>query len=262
MTAHGDTLQDWNPGTYDRFRGQRLRPARDLLAAVEGLPPGEVIDLGCGNGAAAADLRARFADRRLIGVDRSATMLAEARAQQVYDRLDSADIVQWAPSEPPALIFSNAALHWLPDHATLLPRLARALKPDGMLAIQVPHQNKAPSHRLWLSLAEERFPGRIDPATVPGILLPTQYHHLLAPLGQVDLWETEYYQVLPACDEGHPVRRFTESTFARPVLAALDVDERAQLIAAYEAVIAHADPGAADGSVLFPVRRLVLTLRV
>ena len=69
----------------------------------------------------AAALRARFPKRRLVGVDASPAMLAQARG---YDATAEADIAQWQPDTPPALIFSNAALHWLPDHATLLPRLA------------------------------------------------------------------------------------------------------------------------------------------
>ena len=114
--------------------------------------------------------------------------------------------------------------------------------------------------RLWLTLADELFPDSTDPDAVPSILLPAQYHRLLAPLGQLSLWETEYYQDLPAEKTGHPVRRFTESTFARPVLEPLDEAGRARLIAAYESVIGSAYPPFPDGRVLFPFRRLFFTL--
>lgn len=72
--------KDWNPGAYARFRGLRLRPALDLLAQVPELPPGDVVDLGCGDGAVAEALRARFPDRRLVGVDASPAMLRVAGA--------------------------------------------------------------------------------------------------------------------------------------------------------------------------------------
>ncbi|MCM2560598.1 methyltransferase domain-containing protein [Lutimaribacter sp. EGI FJ00015] len=256
------TQTDWDPGAYDRFRGQRLRPAQDLIHAVGSVPAGDIVDLGCGSGVAAEGLRARFGDRRLIGVDTSATMLAKATATGLYDRLDQADITLWRTDAPPALIFSNAALHWLGAHDRLVPRLAAMLAPGGTLAVQVPHQNNAPSHRVWLSLADEMFPGRYDGAGGPDVLLPADYHHLLSPLGSLTLWETEYYQLLPADKGAHPVRRYTEATFARPLLATLDDGERAQLIAAYEAVMEKAYPRGADGSVLFPFRRLFFTLVV
>lgn len=256
------TTNDWNPGTYHRFRGQRLQPALDLLARIGGLPDGDVVDLGCGSGAAAPALAARFAGRQLIGVDSSDAMLAEAGALGRYARLECADIAEWRPEDRPALIFSNAALHWLHGHEALLPRLAGMLAPDGVLAVQVPHQNNAPSHRVWLSLVNEMFPGAYDASGGPGILLPADYHRILSPLGRLELWETEYYQALPADEDGHPVRRFTEATFARPILSALDDTQQARLIAAYEAVMDKAYPRGADGTVLFPFRRLFFTLQV
>ena len=58
------TAPDWSPETYARFRGLRLRPALDLLAQVGDLPPGDVIDLGCGDGAVAGALAARATAER------------------------------------------------------------------------------------------------------------------------------------------------------------------------------------------------------
>lgn len=252
---------DWDPGTYSRFRGLRLRPALDLLRALPPLPAGSVVDLGCGNGAAGPAL-AKLG-RPVIGIDASPAMLAEARDPGVYATLHQMDIAGWVHDGPaPALIFCNAALHWLPHHEVLIPRLAAMLAPGGTLAVQVPHQNNAPSHRVWLSLAEEMFPGRIDPHQGPDVLRPAEYNRLLSPLGDLSLWETEYYQHLDASADGHPVRRFTETTFARPILAALDVAEQARLITAYEAVMEKVYPAGADGTVLFPFRRMFFTLTV
>ena len=252
---------DWDPGTYSRFRGLRLRPARDLLRALPPLPEGPVVDLGCGNGAAGPALATL--GRTVTGIDASPAMLGEARETGVYASLHQMDIAAWTSEAPaPALIFCNAVLHWLPQHEVLIPRLAAMLARGGTLAVQVPHQNNAPSHRVWLSLADELFPGRIDPDQGPAVLRPAEYHRLLTPLGALSLWETEYYQQLDACADGHPVRRFTETTFARPILAALDDDEQTRLIAAYEAVMDKVYPAGADGTVLFPFRRMFFTLTV
>lgn len=250
--------RDWDPGTYHRFRGHRLRPALDLLRALPDLPPGPVVDLGCGSGAAGPALATL--GRPLWGVDLSPAMLDEARATGAYDDLHLGDMARWQPETPPALIFSNAALHWLDDHETLLPRLVASLAPGGTLAVQVPHQNNAPSHRMWLTLVQEYFPGRFDPAQSPGILTALAYHDLLEPLGAFSLWETEYYQRLAPSDDMHPVRRFTEATFARPVLQALTPDEQHELGALYDEVIDKVYPRAKDGSALFPFRRLFFTL--
>ncbi len=251
-------MAGWNPAEYARFGGHRLQPALDLLARIGDLPDGDVVDLGCGNGAVGPALRRRFPDRRIVGVDSSPAMLSEARAEDCYDLLDQGDIADWRGQA--ALIFSNAALHWLANHGSLMPRLTRCLVPGGVLAVQVPNQNQQPSHRLWLQLAEELFPGRVDRSHGPRILDPAAYYHLLGGMGRFTMWQTEYFQLLPPCEEGHPVRRFTASTFARPVLEALDADEQARLIAAYESVIGTVYPAGSGGEVLFPFRRLFFTV--
>lgn len=252
---------DWNPGTYHRFRGLRLRPALDLIRAIPALPEGDVVDLGCGSGVVGPALK--IFGKPLTGIDTSPAMLEEARARDAYDALHQMDIANWSPEgAAPALIFCNASLHWLPDHVSLMPRLVSYLNSGGTLAVQVPHQNNAPSHRVWVSLVEELFPGRVDPGQGPDVLRPVEYHQLLAPMGELTLWETEYYQSLDACADGHPVRRFTETTFARPILAALEPAEQTQLVAAYEAVMDKVYPAAADGTVLFPFRRMFFTLTV
>ena len=261
-----DTAKDWSPETYGRFRGLRLRPALDLLAQLDRLPEGDVVDLGCGNGAVAPDLRARFCvggARRLIGVDSSPAMVAEAEATGLYDRLEAADAAGWAPRAAPALIFSNAALHWLPDHARLMPRLARLVLPGGLLAVQMPRQYGAPSHRFLRDIAGAMFPDRFTTADWRSpVMAAGEYWRLLSPLGQVEAWETEYVQRLDPSPDGHPVRRFTESTAMRPFLARLDDDEAKRFVAAYEEALASAYPALEDGAVLFPFKRVFFTLRV
>jgi len=256
-------VSDWNPAAYARFRGLRLRPALDLLAQVAVLPKGDVIDLGCGSGAVGPMLAARFDGHRIIGIDTSPAMLAEAAASGAYKRCEAADIATWHPAKAPALIFSNAALHWLGDHATLMARLAAMLAPGGVLAVQMPRQHDAPSHRFLRALAEDMFPDRFDySAWRPAVHGPADYARALAPLGHVDVWETEYIQRLAPDLGAHPVRRFTESTAMRPIAERLSAAELAAFIARYEAALTAAYPPEADGSVLFPFRRLFFVLTV
>ncbi|WP_246032958.1 methyltransferase domain-containing protein [Falsirhodobacter xinxiangensis] len=232
-----------------------MRPALDLLAQVGELPDGGMIDLGCGDGAVAGALSTL--GRPLIGVDTSAEMLAEA---QGYDRLVKADIAEWQPDAPPALIFSNAALQWLDGHETLLPRLAGMLAPGGVLAVQMPRQEAAPSHRFMRDIALAMFAGRFLNVPEFRVLAAQDYAAMLAPLGEVTAWETEYVQRL-APAEGHPVRHFTQSTGLMRFTSRMDAGEVADYVAAYDSALAAAYPLQEDGSVLFPFRRCFFTLR-
>lgn len=263
MTAGPAGVTDWNPETYARFRGLRLRPALDLLAQLDGLPAGEVVDLGCGSGAVAEALATRFADRTRIGVDNSPAMLAKAAATGCYHRLEESDIARWQPRQPVALIFSNAALQWLDGHDALLPRLAGCLVPGGVLAAQMPRQYTQPSHRFLRDIAQAMFPDRFDfSAWEPPVRAPTAWWELLSRLGRADVWETEYLQRLEPGEDAHPVRRFTESTAMRPFLDRMSAAEAGAFRAAYDAALASAYPVLADGSALMPFRRLFLVLKV
>jgi trans-aconitate 2-methyltransferase len=258
VTAERQT-QDWNPEAYARFRGLRLRPALDLMAQVGDLPAGDVVDLGCGDGAAAEALAARFG-RRLIGVDASPAMLAKAEG---YDAKVQADIATWLPETPPALIFSNAALQWLPDHPHLIPRLAAMLARGGWLAVQMPMQSMAPSHRFLRDLSASMFPAKFDFAGYqPPVQRAEDYCAWLRNLGEVNVWESLYVQQLPADASLHPVRAFTRSTAMRPFLDQLTEAEAEAFCARYDTALAAAYPLQADGTVLFPFRRVFFTVQV
>lgn len=248
-------LGNWSPAAYSLFANLRLRPALDLLTRVPDLPPGPVVDLGCGAGAAAPALRARFPGRRLLGVDGSAAMLAEAAP--LFDAVEEADIAAWEPNEAPALIFSNAALHWLGGHQALIPRLAGFLAKRGALAVQMPGQLERPSHRTMIEAAATVRPNLFSGWTpFPGPL-PLPAYAALLPGHALDLWETEYLQRMERPEGGgHPVRAFTSSTGARPILDALDAAEAERFAALWDEALAAAYPLDAEGGCWFPFRRV------
>jgi len=247
----------WNVAAYEAFHDLRLRPALDLLARVPFCPPGDVVDLGCGSGAASSALRARFPERQLLGVDESADMLRKAASLSAYDKLDQGDIADWRPGTAPALIFSNAALHWLGGHEVLIPRLFEVLAAGGVLAVQMPSQLSRPSHQTMIAAAAEVRPDLFQGwRPFPGHLPPTVYADLL-PDADVEIWTTEYHHLLPASADGaHPVRGFSSSTAGRPVLSKLDQVEAKAFASAWDERLEEAYPRRSDGGVWFPFRRM------
>lgn len=250
---------DWDPARYGEFRDLRLRPALDLLAQVPDLPPGDIVDLGCGDGAVGPALVSRYPTRCLVAVDASEAMLSNAALRRCYERLTLEDIADWQPDRPPAMIFSNAALQWLGDHAALMPRLIGMLAPGGVLAVQMPAQSAAPSHRLLREVAETRFPGRFPPSAA-SVLTAEDYARLLSPYGEVSAWTTEYVQRLPPVAKGHPVRAFTQSTAMRPFLQKMSTAEAIMYISTYDSALAEAYPALPSGEVLFPFTRVFFLL--
>lgn len=247
----------WNPERYLAFGDHRTRPAIDLLARIALAAPARVADLGCGPGNSTALLCTRWPAAEVLGVDNSADMLAKAAETGLRARWREADIAGWAPEAPCDVLYSNAALQWLPDHAALFPRLLGLLAPGGVLAVQMPRNFAAPSHALLQAVAQdgpwaERLAGRL----LRGPLAPEAYYDLLAPrAAALDIWQCEYLQVLDGDD---PVLRWTRATALRPVLALLDAAEQTRFEADYAARLRAAYPERADGRTLFPFRRLFI----
>ncbi len=245
----------WNPQTYLAFADQRTRPAADLLARVPAERPTRVIDLGCGPGNSTALLAARWPDARLEGLDSSAPMLDQARAGGVPASWILGDIAAWTPSAPYDVIYSNATLQWLPDQAALFSRLMSFVKPGGVFAFQVPVNFNAPSHVLMRETAvDPRWREKL--ADVRDIQRGSAgaYYDMLKPhAAALDIWQTEYLQVLEGEDA---VYRWVSGTGLRPFVQALEDEAREAFIAAYKAKLNQAYPRRADGSTLFPFQRL------
>ena len=79
-----------------------VRSLRNFTGPVEGT----LVDLGCGTGL--AGLAYQAAGTRLIGVDISEKMLAQARKKGIYKELIKADIVSWLREKPQADAFVAA----------------------------------------------------------------------------------------------------------------------------------------------------------
>ncbi len=251
------TMPTWDPRQYLKFADHRLRPALDLLAQVPLAAPELVFDLGCGPGNVTRLLAERWPDAQVVGVDSSESMLAKARREAPAVAFVEGDIARWTAPRPAQLLFSNSTLHWLDAHAELLPRLVRQLASGGVLAVQMPCNRDAPSHRL-MQMAAEDGPWRARLAAVRPVLgsvgTPDAYYRILAPLARrVDIWETEYLHVL---EGDNPVVEWSKGTGLRPYLDALDEPDRSRFLAAYAARIAAAYPPQADGRTLLPFRRL------
>ena len=136
----------WDPAQYLKWSDHRLRPAIDLVQRVPLSDPARVVDLGCGTGNVTALLRARWPDARMTGVDGSPAMLERACASDPRVYWQHADVATWTPPAPVDVLFSNATLHWLDDHAALFPRLLSTVAPAGALAVQMPRNFGEPSH--------------------------------------------------------------------------------------------------------------------
>jgi malonyl-CoA O-methyltransferase len=137
------------------------------------LKPARLLDLGCGTGADLQPLRARYPDAQMIGLDRSMAMLRLADARTPRWRrwlpgvlggsqtaLVRADIAR-LPIAPRSMdmVWSNLALHWVPDLPGALREVQRCVRIGGLFMFSMLGPDTLRELRAALTAAG--LPGRV-----------------------------------------------------------------------------------------------------
>ncbi len=251
-------MVEWSARQYLKFADERTRAVRELAARVPLRAPRVIVDIGCGPGNSTEVLAELWPEAQLSGFDTSPDMLATARQRLPQVAFSYADAASFVPAADTDLLFSNAVFQWVPDHPAVLERLFRALKPGGVLAVQMPDNMAEPTHRLPAQLAAEG-PWAAALAQVqerPPLPSPGAYYDLLCPhAAGIDIWHAVYNHVM--ADAGAIVE-WVSGTGLRPYLEALEGEQRAAFVAAYREALAQAYPARADGRRLLRFPRLFL----
>src|SRR5262249_27074562 len=146
----------------------------------------------------------RFPHAEVTGVDSSAEMLERASAAPPRLRFVREDLRRWRPDAPLDLVVSNAALHWIPDHASLLRGLRDLLSPSAVLSVQVPNNYDEAAYRIAVALMseppwEEKTRGA---SPVGSVETAAFYREHLARLDfDAEVWETVYEHRMGSSDE-------------------------------------------------------------
>lgn len=245
----------WDPDQYGLFADHRLRPGLELVARIPDIDPARIVDLGCGAGTLTTAIARRWPRARVSGIDGSADMLARAPASHVAWELG--DIATWEPTEPIGLIYSNAALHWLDDHERLFGRLVSALEQGGVLAVQMPANWAAPTHRIPAEILDTGDYGdhAAEALLRDRVADPAEYRRWLGSAMDIDMWSTTYHQVLEGPD---PVLEWVRGSVLAPVVDALDEADRERFLDECSRGYRVAYPQEPNGTTILPFTRFFI----
>ncbi|MXV60640.1 methyltransferase domain-containing protein [Natronorubrum sp. JWXQ-INN-674] len=103
----------WNADDYDEDHSFVYEYGSDVLEVLDPEPGERILDLGCGTG----HLTDRIAssDATVVGVDSAPEMIEQARETHPDRTFVHADARTMSFEGPFDAVFSNAALHWIPD---------------------------------------------------------------------------------------------------------------------------------------------------
>jgi len=247
----------WNPTQYERFKSQRSKPFFDLMKLIQNdVEVGHAVDLGCGTGELTRTLFDRFSIKHLFGLDSSPDMLEKSEAFATPGlRFGLGDIAEYQPEGPLDLLLSNAALQWLPNHESLLPKLLGFVKPGGQAAIQVPFNFDHPSHGVAAKLARDLFPRAFQtPAREPATLPVERYAEILFSNGFAEhVARVEVYgHPLPS---GNDVVEWTKGTTLTAYQARLSAEEFQRFLEEYRRVLVGI---LGEGPYFYPFKRILL----
>lgn len=220
---------DWDATTYDHVSAPQLRWGGPVVARLPLVGDELVLDAGCGTGRVTEALLERLSTGRVIGLDGSAQMLAEAsrRLGSTNGRVAflAADLRRPLPIAPARLdaVVSTATFHWIPDHDALFRNLGAVLRPGGRLEAQCGGKGNIAS----VEEALARLPVTPYPWTY-ATPEETIRRLELAGFTEVEAWLTDEWTHFPSREE---LERFLATVVLWPQLAAMDPSEHAGFVA-------------------------------
>lgn len=250
-------MSDWNSAQYLKFKSERTQPSADLVNRIGIENPKRIIDIGCGPGNSTYELKKKFPDAYILGVDFSPNMIEKAKneykdidfmlfdAQKDFDKLEGKfDIV-----------FSNACIQWIPNHENLLSDMMRILNENGVMAVQVPYQYEQPMHKIVKAVAsKEEWKCMFSFEKVFNILEENDYFDLLSVLSSdFSIWKTIYFHRMPS---QYSIIEWYRSTGLKPYLEVLSDNKKEEFEKAVFEEVKKVYPVQKNGEVIFRFPRL------
>ncbi|MDR3314536.1 MAG: methyltransferase domain-containing protein [Oscillospiraceae bacterium] len=256
-------MSSWNPHLYLSFAKERTQPSIDLVARIDMESPKRILDVGCGPGNSTAILKSRWPNAEITGLDYAQSMIEQAK------QTDSA--IKWVHGDATSdlaglgtfnIVFSNAAIQWMPNQPLLLKNLHQLLMDGGVLAVQVPCVKDMPIHtELQNLIAEPKWKSHFAALSSAHSVHSAEYYYgvLCGLTSNVALWVTAYYHVMPS---HHSLIEWYSGSALRPYFDCFAEERlKADFLQDYENRLKNCYPLQSDGKILFPFKRIFFILK-
>lgn len=253
-------MSDWNSEQYLKFKKERTQPSIDLVSRITIENPKRIIDIGCGPGNSTAQLKKRYPNAYILGVDYSENMIEKAKSSyedidfMLFDATTDFDKL----NDKFDIVFSNACIQWVPNHKKLLKDMMGILSPNGMLAVQVPSQHEMPIHTIVETVTtNSKWKDKITNRRNFYTLAEEDYFNLLTEISDdFSMWKTIYYHRLPSQQS---IVEWYKSTGLKPYLEQLSEDDKPEFEADILNEVKKVYPVQNNGEVIFKFHRLFFT---
>jgi trans-aconitate 2-methyltransferase len=250
-------MSDWNPQQYLKFKNERTQPSIDLVAKIRVDSPKKIIDIGCGPGNSTQPLLSRWPKSHIVGLDSSPKMIEQAKKDFPEQKWILGDANNIDTKEKYDIVFSNAAIQFLPDQERTIPKFFSIVNENGAMAVQTPEFDTMPIGRSLKKVADSKKWKEHTAGSGDVFYFHNEnfYYEILSPLAKsIEIWETSYVHVLNSHKD---LIEWTNSTALRPYLDKLPNEEDKISFQNELLELLKKDyPTQKDGKVLFPFKRL------
>jgi trans-aconitate methyltransferase len=221
----------WDANLYDEKHSFVWKMAAGLLDLLEAKPGERILDIGCGTGHLTAQIAATGA--HVIGVDRSAEMIQQARAAHPSLAFEIMDARQLSFAQPFDAVFSNATLHWITEPERVVTAIAAILRPGGRFVAEFGgkrnvHEVVSAFSRAWKNL---KLPGDFpNPWYYPSV---AEYSSLLERHSLEITYTLLFGRPTPLEDGEHGLRHWLDM-FGGSIASAIAPDVQEKLKAEVE----------------------------
>ncbi len=136
---------DWDGSKYATISDLQAGIGHTLIDALSFRSHEKILDIGCGIGNLTLEIAARCSQGEVLGIDTAPSMIDQAQARcsdlsNINFRVMAAEQLSfWQEFD---VIFSNSALHWIPQNDRVVAAMSAALKPGGRIGLQFPLLNE------------------------------------------------------------------------------------------------------------------------
>nr|BBH94217.1 methyltransferase type 11 [Thermogemmatispora argillosa] len=224
------TSGDWNATLYDTKHAFVFAYGSSLVELLAPRPGELILDVGCGTGHLTAAIARSGA--RVVGLDLSPAMIETARRHYPTLEWHIGDIRTFDYPHPFDALFSNAALHWIPEAERVVKALARLLKPGGRLVLEMGGRgNVATLQAAVEAVLQERLAiTPVNPWYFPAL---GEYATLLETHG-FEVQAAWLFARPTALEEGERGLRLWLEMFGSPLLEAVPAERREEILMAIE----------------------------
>lgn len=140
--------QQWDAERYQDQHSFVYEYGSSLLQVLDPKAGERILDLGCGTGELVNEIHSLGAS--VIGIDADAQMIDRAQSQFPDCEFMVGDARSFVLDEPVDAVFSNAALHWIPEAERSVMAISRALKPGARFVAELGGKGNVETIRRYL----------------------------------------------------------------------------------------------------------------